>query len=98
MGGAGADLWASIFGDLADAWTLDAREIHLLERACKCQDEIVALEAAVALDGETIKGSRGQTIVHPALAAARQLSFIARFNDWFDNGFDFFLRAVYVNR
>jgi hypothetical protein len=70
---AGRALWESILGDLGAGWELDARELHLLERACRCADDLAALEAAVDTDGATVKGSRGQTVVHPALSEARQL-------------------------
>lgn len=73
---AGTALWRSITGDLDDDWELDARELHLLERACRCADDLQALEAQVDQDGATAKGSRGQTVVHPALAEARQLRLV----------------------
>ncbi|HEY6549834.1 MAG TPA: hypothetical protein VIY71_01395, partial [Solirubrobacterales bacterium] len=70
---AGRELWAAIMGDLAQGWELDARERHLLARAARCADEAADLEQAVDVDGATVKGSRGQTIVHPAIAEGRQL-------------------------
>jgi hypothetical protein len=72
----GEALWAAVLGDLDDGWELDARELHLLQRACRCADELEALERAVDRDGETISGSRGQTVVHPALSEARQLRLV----------------------
>jgi phage terminase small subunit len=73
LGRAGEALWKSILSDLDEGWELDARELHLLERACRIADELSDLEAAVDRDGATVAGSRGQTVVHPALAEARQL-------------------------
>jgi P27 family predicted phage terminase small subunit len=73
---AGKSLWRSILGDLDSGWELDARELYLLERACRCADELAALEAAVDRDGTTVTGSRGQTTVHPALSEARQLRLV----------------------
>jgi hypothetical protein len=70
---AGRELWAAIMGDLAPGWELDARERHLLARAARCADDAAALEQAIDRDGATVEGSRGQTIVHPAIAEARQL-------------------------
>jgi hypothetical protein len=61
---------------LAEGWELDARELHLLERACRCADELDDLEAAVDADGVVVKGSRGQASVHPALSEARQLRLV----------------------
>jgi phage terminase small subunit len=66
-------LWRSVLADLAPAWELDARELHLLRRACSAEDHLAELEAAVKRDGATVPGSRGQTVVHPALQEARQL-------------------------
>lgn len=65
---AGKALWKSILADLSEGWELDARELHFLARACRCADELAALEKAVDRDGFTVEGSRGQTTVHPALA------------------------------
>ena len=73
---AGQGLWAAILDDLEDDWQLDAREEHLLARACSCADDIAALEAAVTADGVTTTGSRGQVVVHPALSEIRQLRLV----------------------
>lgn len=73
LGAPGAALWSSILGDLPPDWDLDARELHLLGRACRCADELALLEAAVDADGATTTGSRGQVVAHPALAESRQL-------------------------
>lgn len=76
LGFEGQRLWESIVGDLAEGWELDARELHLLERACRCADDLAALEAAIDADGPTTTGSRGQTVVHPALGEARHLRLV----------------------
>lgn len=73
---AGKALWESILGDLEEGWQFDARELHLLARACRCADDLAALEKAVDEDGPTAKGSRGQIVVHPALAEARHLRLV----------------------
>lgn len=73
---AGKALWKSILADLSEGWELDARELHFLARACRCADELAALEKAVDRDGFTVEGSRGQTTVHPALGEARQLRLV----------------------
>lgn len=73
LGEAGKALWGCIVNDLADGWELDARELHFLAQACTIEDELVLLEAAVDSSGATTEGSRGQTVVHPALSEARQL-------------------------
>lgn len=76
LAAAGKRLWRSVLGDLDAGWELDARELHLLQRACRCADELATLEAAVDRDGPTATGSRGQTTVHPALSEARQLRLV----------------------
>ena len=60
----GRALWRDVLADVADGWRLDARERHLLVRACRCADELHELEQAVDADGVVIAGSRGQQTVH----------------------------------
>ena len=73
----GKALWKSILDDAATAGlALDAREIELLARACRCADEIHELDAAVDRDGVLANGSRGQPVPHPALAESRQLRLL----------------------
>lgn len=76
LGKPGKALWAAILSDLDAGWELDARELHLLARACRTEDELRQLDAAVDEDGPTAKGSRGQVVVHPALSEARQLRLV----------------------
>ena len=76
LGKAGKALWRSIHRDLEAGWELDARELHLLERACRTADDLAVLEATVDKEGATVEGSRGQTVVHPALVEARQLRVV----------------------
>jgi hypothetical protein len=76
LGAAGKALWKSILSDLDEGWELENRELHFLRRAARCEDELVALEKIVDRDGETTEGSRGQTIVHPALGEGRQLRLV----------------------
>jgi len=76
LGKAGKALWRAIQRDLQDGWALDAREAHMLERACRTADDLAVLEATVDKEGATVEGSRGQTVVHPALIEARQLRVV----------------------
>jgi phage terminase small subunit len=76
LAAAGKRLWTSIQGDLPADWELDARECGHLERACHIADRIAALDAEVRRDGVTVSGSRGQTVVHPAVAEIRQLELV----------------------
>jgi P27 family predicted phage terminase small subunit len=72
LGRAGSALWRSIVSDVPDDAELDARELVLLEQACRAADHESALQAVVKRDGVTAKGSTGQKVVHPALVEARQ--------------------------
>lgn len=69
----GKALWKAILSDLSDGWELDRRELHLLERACRVEDEMRKLEAVVDEEGPTSRGSAGQLTVHPAILEGRQL-------------------------
>ncbi len=69
-------LWFSITGAVASGHTLDAKALHLLERACRCADEIALLDAQVDEDGPVVKGSRGQPTIHPAISEARLLRLV----------------------
>jgi P27 family predicted phage terminase small subunit len=72
LGNAGKALWRTIVSDVPADAELDARELVLLEQACRAADHESALQAVVKRDGVTAKGSTGQKIVHPALVEARQ--------------------------
>lgn len=52
-------------------YELTDSEMQLLAEACRTMDNLDALADALTADGPTIKGSMGQTIVHPALGEAR---------------------------
>ena len=73
LGEAGSGLWSAVLGDVPEGWGLDARELHLLERACRCADELELLDGLVDRDGLTTKGSKGQVRMHPALGEARAI-------------------------
>ena len=73
---AGKALWTEVLGELGEGWALDARELHLLQRACRCADELEDLERAVDQDGVVVRGSRGQASAHPGLAESRQLRLV----------------------
>jgi hypothetical protein len=73
LGAAGKALWKAVLADVPAGWDLDARELHLLEGACRCADELVLLDELVDRDGPVTAGSKGQLRVHPALGEARAL-------------------------
>ena len=49
----------------------DGRDLELIDQACSTVDAIADLENVIAEQGRTIKGSRGQTVIHPAVAEVR---------------------------
>lgn len=69
----GKALWKAIIDGLEPGWGLDSRELHSLERACRCEDDMRALEKVVDRDGPMATGSKGQAVVHPAVLECRQL-------------------------
>ena len=73
LGADGEALWGQIVSGMAEEWNLDQRELHLLTEACRCADDQAALDEAIARDGRTVEGSRGQPVVHPGIAEVRQL-------------------------
>ena len=68
---AGMALWRSIVNDVAAGWELDSRDLTLLTAACQSADTIAKLDAIVAAEGVTVRGSKGQSRVHPAVAETR---------------------------
>lgn len=63
----GAGFWKRTLKD----YELTDSEVQLLAETCRTLDNLDALADAVATDGATVKGSMGQTVVHPALGEAR---------------------------
>ncbi len=49
---------------------LNDSESRLLHESCRIIDELDQLRAAIVAAGVTVKGSQGQPVAHPALAAA----------------------------
>ena len=50
---------------------LSESELLLLTETCRTLDVLDSLDAAVRADGPTTLGSKGQTVVHPAIGEAR---------------------------
>jgi hypothetical protein len=69
---AGAALVESILRGLPPGVELDEREHALLEVAAKQADDISSLEADIAERGVGVEGSRGQSVLNPAISEARQ--------------------------
>ena len=71
LGPVGGGLWRRVAGDVQPGWLLDERDLALLLAACQSADRAAELEELVASEGMTVKGSRGQSILHPAVGEAR---------------------------
>ncbi|MCB0862612.1 MAG: hypothetical protein KDB66_05290 [Solirubrobacterales bacterium] len=72
LGDSGRDLWKSIWSDLPKRWELDEREQAVLLAACRQADDVARLEVAADEHGPMTTGSRGQAVLNPAVAEARQ--------------------------
>lgn len=63
----GAGFWNRTLAN----YVLTDSETQLLAEACRTLDNLDDLAKCLQEDGPTVKGSMGQTIVHPALGEAR---------------------------
>lgn len=68
LGARGSAFWR----DCVEAYDLSDSELQLLGEAAHMIGEIDSLRAALATDGVTVEGSRGQSRVHPAVNEIRQ--------------------------
>jgi endonuclease YncB( thermonuclease family) len=65
-------VWRRIVEDLEPGWELDSRELLILEAAARQADQNRALEAALAADGVTVEGSKGQPRLNATTTELRQ--------------------------
>ena len=65
LGAAGRAFWRQMVG----TFSFDPAELGTLRRLCTTMSETAALEKCLAETGPMIKGSRGQPVVNPMLAA-----------------------------
>lgn len=74
LGDRGAKFWRELHAPAEDGSRLefDQKEALLLLEACRVLDQIADLAAAVEIEGITVRGSMGQTVVHPAVPELRQ--------------------------
>ena len=66
--GRGRRLWRYV----TDGYDPNPADVEVLVEACRALDEVDELHAVVARDGVTTSGSRGQTVLHPAMGELRQ--------------------------
>lgn len=55
-----------------DKYEFNGAEVHLLTEACRTLDRIDALDRLIAEEGQMVRGSMGQPVMHPAIAESRQ--------------------------
>ena len=69
----GRSLWRAIASQVAeDGLELDQRELKLLESACREQDMLARIEAALVDAPLTVKGAQSQMVSHPLIGEARR--------------------------
>jgi hypothetical protein len=68
LGDAGASLWA----DVSSRYDLRPDELRVLEAACREQDLIVRLDAALVGADLIVRGSQGQPVANPLVQELRQ--------------------------
>src|SRR4051794_5015613 len=69
---AGQALWRKILGDLLDDAEFDARDLAVLDTACRQADTVAALEAAIEKQGVTARGYNGQSRLNGHVTELRQ--------------------------
>jgi hypothetical protein len=75
LGPAGKKLWREIVAKMADlGWQPDARERKVLHSAAALADVEAALREVVRTEPLMTTGSRGQVVMHPAVAELRAVA------------------------
>src|SRR4051794_27718660 len=72
LGASGRALWRTVIADVPGDWQLDARDLAVLEAACRQADDVAELEAAVSRDGVMLEGAAGQRRLNGAVTELRQ--------------------------
>ena len=68
LGAAGKSIWKRLNSELE----FSAREVIVLEQACRVADTVAILEALIEREGTSSTGSRNQARLNPALSELRQ--------------------------
>lgn len=68
LGKSGRALWRKLTENIG----YELQELAYLEAACRLEDRAVELDALVEAEGLMVHGSKGQPVLHPAVAEARQ--------------------------
>lgn len=72
LGPEGRKLWRDTVKRMAENDAApDVREQKILHSACQLTDTVVTLKAALDADQPFTTGSRGQTVIHPAVGEIR---------------------------
>lgn len=72
LGASGRALWRTVIADVPGDWELEARDLAVLEAACRQADDVADLEAAVGRDGVIVEGAAGQRRLNGAVTELRQ--------------------------
>jgi phage terminase small subunit len=67
----GLQLWRDTHESVAEGWQLDAKDLALLEEACRLRDTAARLARRVDREGSTLTGPDGKVGVHPLLRELR---------------------------
>ena len=67
LGRHGRELWERV----TEGLTFRPDELEVLAQAARTADQLAALDALVAASPTVVKGSKGQSVLHPAIAEAR---------------------------
>ena len=68
----GAEMIVAIRAGLPAGVELDEREEAILDLAARQASDVAVLEADIAAPGHLVEGSRGQQVLNPSIAEARQ--------------------------
>jgi hypothetical protein len=71
LGDPGRQLWLDMHAAVPESKQFDERDLAVLELACRQQDDIVLLQAALKADGVIVTGSQGQPVLSRTVTELR---------------------------